>query len=45
MKKKLNRAFFMPFVPLNLIKEEIQVLRDGVVAYQKQKFIQQRDQP
>lgn len=35
----------MPFVPLNLIKEEIQVLRDRVVAYQKQKFIQQRDQP
>lgn len=36
-KKKLNRAFFMPFVPLNLIKDEIQVLHDRVVAYQNLK--------
>ena len=27
----------MPFVPLNLIKEEIQVLHDRVVAYQNLK--------
>ena len=27
----------MPFVPLNLIKDEIQVLHDRVVAYQNLK--------
>ena len=29
----------MPFVPLNLIKEEIQVLHDRVVAYQNLKTL------